>query len=83
MLLGVARRRQTWAVIRATRGDVCWERNMNAQEGTAGTGQGDMCHRCASTGVRAPACTLSGQAGSPCTPVFPVTLLGCLSESHV
>lgn len=40
MLLGVARRRQTWAVIRATRGDVCWERSVNAQEGTAAAGDG-------------------------------------------
>lgn len=33
--------------------------------------------------MRPPACTLSGQAGSPCTPSFPVTLLGCLGESRV
>uniref|UniRef100_A0A803VDV9 Junction plakoglobin n=1 Tax=Ficedula albicollis TaxID=59894 RepID=A0A803VDV9_FICAL len=49
MLLGVAQRRQTWAVIRATRGDVCWERSVNAQE-LLGTGQGDLRHHCACTG---------------------------------
>lgn len=82
MLLGVAGRRQTWAVIRATRGDVCWERSVNAQE-LLGTGQGALGHRCACTGVGASACTLSGQTGSPCSPGLPVTPLGCLGESHV
>lgn len=52
---------------------------MSAQEGT---GQGDLRHHCACPGVGPSACIPSGQAGSPCTPGFPITQLGCLGESH-
>lgn len=59
--------------------NVCWEGSVSAQEGT---GQGDLRHHCACPGVGPSACIPSSQAGSPCTPGFPITLLGCLDESH-